>query len=129
VQSKKLTHGYRSLLGLALVVIFYLATTSREIPVVADVNDKVEHVFAFYVLALLADFSWPRSRFGPSKFWSLLGYGLGIEIVQYFLPYRELSLFDLSGDAAGLLLYGLTVPLIKKFFWLKGRWDGEGPSS
>lgn len=127
MQPKRITRWYRILLATSLVVIFYLATTSREIPVVEDVNDKVEHVFAFAVLALLADFSWPRSEFGAAKVFFLLAYGLAIEITQYFLPYREFSLFDLGADGAGLLLYGLMVPLLMKVNWLNGRWRKEGP--
>ena len=127
MQQKKVTRWYRLLLAIALSVIFYLATTDREIPGVEDINDKVEHVFAFSVLALLADFSWPQSGFGAVKFLSLLAYGGSIEITQYFIPYRECSLFDLGADAAGLLLYGLMVPLLMKVNWLKGRWRDEKP--
>lgn len=125
----KITRWYRFVLAVALSVIFYLATTDLEVPGVEDVNDKVEHVAAFAVLALLADFSWPRSGFGAAKALFLLGYGLAIEITQYFLPYREFSLFDLAADAAGLLLYRLAVPLLMKIFWLKERWEGERPSA
>lgn len=121
------TRRYRILLAAALCVISYLSTTSLEVPVVGDVNDKLEHVFAFSVLALLADFSWPESGFGAVKFLSLLAYGGAIEITQYFIPYRECSLFDLGADAAGLLLYGLTVPLLMKVNLLKGRWRDEKP--
>jgi VanZ family protein len=127
VQQKRVTRWYRLLLAISLGVIFYLATTDREIPGVEDVNDKVEHVFAFSILALLADFSWPESGFGAVKILSLLAYGLAIEITQYFIPYRECSLFDLGADAVGLLLYGLMVPLLMKVNWLKGRWRDEKP--
>ena len=57
----------------------------------------------------------------------MLSYGLAIEIIQYFLPYRECSLFDLGADAAGLFLYRLSVPLLMKMDRMKGRWRGEGP--
>ncbi|HSB34286.1 MAG TPA: VanZ family protein [Nitrospirota bacterium] len=121
------TRRYRILLAMALCVISYLSTTTLEVPVVQEVNDKLEHVLAFSVLALLADFSWPESGFGAAKILSLLAYGLAIEITQYFIPYRECSLFDLGADAAGLLLYGLMVPLLMKVNLLKGRWRGEKP--
>jgi VanZ family protein len=123
VQTKKTTQGYRFLLAVGLAVTSYLALTSREIPVVEDVNDKVEHVLAFCALALLADFSWPHSGFGAAKIISLFGYGLTIEIVQYFLPYRTFSLLDLSVDALGLFLYRLAVPALKIFFLFRSRWQ------
>ena len=112
---------YRLTLAATLIVISYLATTSRHIPVVDKVNDKVNHTLAFYALGLLADFSWPRSGFGTPKVFSLLGYGLVIEIIQYFLPYRTFSLFDLGADAVGLFLYAVSIPLLKNLYPLSER--------
>ena len=113
----------RLLLIVAGTVILYLATTSRMIPVVEDINDKAEHGIAFYVLALLADFSFPQNGFGRAKALSLLGYGLAIEIIQYFLPYRSFSLIDLGADAVGLVIYGVSLPMLKRMPLLKKRWD------
>ena len=128
MQTQKATLGFRFLLAAAFIAISYLATTSSSIPGVEDVNDKIEHAFAFFTLALLADFSWPESRFGPRKFLSLLGYGLAIEITQYFLPTRTCSLFDLGADAVGLSLYWLAIPVLKKIPPLSLRWkDGNRP--
>lgn len=107
----------------------YLATTRLNIPIAANLNDKVSHILAFYVLALLIDFSFPRRRFDFSKAMTLLSYGLLIECVQYFLPYRTFSLFDLSADAVALLAYQFSLPALKCIPWLRWRWDipkGEG---
>ncbi len=112
MEKKNLILISRLLLIAALSAIFFLATTRIEIPVVDSINDKVEHVFAFFVLALLVDQSWPRSRLNATKVFFLLGYGLAIEIVQYFLPYRTFSLWDLAADGTGILLYRFTSPLI-----------------
>jgi VanZ family protein len=128
LQIQKTTLIFRSLLAVSIIAISYLATTSRSIPVVREVNDKIEHAFAFFTLALLVDFSWPQSSFGPRKALSLLGYGLAIEITQYFLPYRSCSLFDLGADAVGLSLYWLAIPVLKNIRPLGLRWkDGNGP--
>jgi VanZ family protein len=112
---------YRLTLAAALVVITYLATTSRHVPVVDDVSDTVKHILGFYALGLLADYSWPNSGFRAPKVLSLLGYGLAIEIIQYFLPHRTFSLFDLGADAAGLLIYAASVPLLKNLYPLSER--------
>ena len=117
--------AFRSALGAAIIVVAYLATTPLHVPLVENVNDKVNHVLAFFVLGLLADFSFPERGFGASKILALLGYGLLIEVVQYFLPYRSFSLYDLAADAVGLALYGCAVPAIKKLPWLRGRWQGQ----
>ena len=101
----------RVLLIAALLAISFLATTQRTIPVAGEMNDKVNHVLAFFVLALLIDLSFPAWTF-RTKVVMLIGYGLSIEIVQSYLPYRSCSLFDLGADAIGLALYGICQPAL-----------------
>lgn len=101
---KNTTTVYRTLLVLTLAAISFLATTS-ETSAAEALNDKVSHVLAFFVLAVLIDGSWPSSRFGAMKFLSLLGYGLFIEMMQHFLPRRSASFMDLAADVIGILLY------------------------
>jgi len=114
---------YRFALGAAFCAITYLALTSKDIPVAGNINDKINHLAAFYTLALLVDFSWPKSGFRAAKACSLLGYGLAIEIVQYFLPYRSFSLFDLGADAVGMFIYVLSIPLLRKIYPLSRRFE------
>jgi VanZ family protein len=123
VQTRKTTLIFRALFIAALVVTTALATTSRSIPGVEDINDKVNHVFAFFTLALLSDFSRPESRFDARKIIFLLGFGLAIEITQSFLPYRSCSMFDLGADAVGLFLYRTSIPFLMKIRPLKQRWE------
>jgi hypothetical protein len=67
--------------------------------------DKANHVLAFCVMAALADGGYPgRDRELP-RWGLLLGYGLVIELVQWQLPYRELSWLDLVANVVGVLLY------------------------
>lgn len=113
---------YRLLLVIAMVVISWLATTSRHVPVVEHVNDKINHFTAFFTLALLLDFSFPAAGYGMPKALPLFCYGLLIEVVQYFLPHRTFSLFDLGADAAGLFVYWLMVPVLKHAPVLRERW-------
>ncbi len=114
----------RVALAVAVIAILHLATTQRNYPVIEDVNDKVSHVLAFAALALLADFSFPRNRFGFAKVASLLAFGLLIEVVQYFLPYRESSVFDWIADAVGVGIYVLFIPLLRRLPYVRGRWRG-----
>lgn len=113
---------FRVALSITLLVILYLATTQRSYPVVEDINDKVSHVLAFGALAFLGDFSYPNGQFGLKKFFWLLGYGLLIEFIQYFLPYREASLFDLVADGVGLAIYWATYRYLKYVPILRLRW-------
>lgn len=104
----------RIALAAAFAGITILATTPLSYPVVSGVNDKFTHVLAFFVLALLADFSFPEKEFAIAMVLALLGYGLAIEIIQYFLPHRMFSLLDLAADAAGIGLYRIFSPVLKK---------------
>jgi VanZ family protein len=96
---------FRIALTTALLGIGYLATTPMTYPVVSSINDKVEHLVAFLLLAFLGDFAFPRYAWSWRKYLPLMGYGLLLETIQYFLPFRSFSLADLLADAIGLALY------------------------
>lgn len=106
--------AFRGVFVFTLLVVSYLAFAPQPAVGPPLVSDKIQHAFAFYVLAGLLDFSWPQHPFGLRKFLGLLAYGLAIECVQYFLPYRESSVFDLLADAAGQLLYVASIPLLRR---------------
>lgn len=112
---------FRVTLAVALVVTMYVATTQQELPVIDNTNDKLKHILAFYVLAFLADFSVPPVRFNLSKGLSILGYGLLIETIQYFLPHREFSLHDLAADGVGITTYVLSQSTLKRFYFPRPR--------
>lgn len=93
-------------LGVCVLAITYLALAPLDqVPVTS--NDKLNHILAFGVLAWLAETSYPGRSLAPYRWAALLGYGLLIEVVQGFLPFRDFSLADLAADAAGILLYTL----------------------
>jgi len=105
---------FRILLAAAVSGVLILATTPLDYPVISGINDKLNHIFAFFILALLSDFSFPAQKFNLCILLLLLGYGVIIEIIQYFLPFRTFSLFDVAADAIGLGLYKIFFPLLKK---------------
>jgi VanZ family protein len=116
---------FRLTLVAMLLVITYLATTHIHYPVIEDINDKAGHLLAFYVLALLTDFSFPDSRLNLPKTALLLGYGLLIEIIQYFLPGRLCSVYDLTADVLGIMIYWASLPALKYVPLLRRRWKTE----
>jgi VanZ family protein len=122
---RNLVVAFRLALIAALAVITHLATTRLNYPVVQELNDKLSHIFAFYVLALLTEFSFPKRRFGSSQVLVLMGYGLLIEIVQYFLPYRTFSLYDWAADGIGLAIYWFSRPALRHVPMLRRRWPLE----
>jgi VanZ family protein len=121
---------FRSLFAVTFVAVAYLSLTPvPEMENLQRISDKVQHASAFCVLAFLLDFAAPRSAFGLRKFLTLMAYGIAIECVQYFLPYREFSLLDMLADAAGLLLYMASVPLLKYMPVLQRRWQQQARGS
>ena len=117
----------RILLVAMAALVAHLATTDQSYPVASDVPDTVNHVLAFGALALLADFSFPATRFGAAKVLPLLAYGALIEVVQSFLPYREASLADLAADATGIAIYAVAMPLVLRAPFLRALSGMRGP--
>ena len=105
--------GARLALGLALLIITSMALTPTPGEVQQSVNDKLGHAMAFLLLAFLSHASWPAIRFGWQQAGALLGYGLALEVIQYFIPNRYFSLLDLAADLAGIVLYILLIPFIR----------------
>jgi VanZ family protein len=114
--------AWRTLFVAALLVSTYLALIPVVSPAIASWNDKIVHASGFVVLAFLADFSFPRIRYGAAKFLSLLAYGVALEIGQHFLPPRSFSVADMVADAAGLAAYGFALPLLRYVPILSSRW-------
>lgn len=95
----------------ALACIEYLATTTRQIEVIAHSWDKLNHLVAFAVLYLLLS-----AAFGHLKIWCrvmlLMAFAVQIEIVQHFIPGREFSLLDIVADGVGIAIgWGINVQL------------------
>jgi VanZ family protein len=91
-------------LAVCVLAIAYLAFAPLDQAVGAP-SDKLNHILAFAVLSWLAEGSFPGDRRAPIRWTLLMTYGLVIEIVQAFLPYREFSLLDVAADGMGILLY------------------------
>lgn len=93
---------FRILLTAAVSGILFLATIPLACSIVCDINDKLNHVAAFFVLAFLADYSFPETKNRWALIFSLLGYGISIEVIQFFLPWRMFSVLDVAADALGI---------------------------
>lgn len=106
ISQSQLVWLFRVALLLNIAAITFLALTSVSIKPAQLSSDKVNHCFAFFVLAFCIDNAFPRLRFLLVKLWPLLAYGIGIEIVQRLVA-REFSLLDFGADMLGILLYWL----------------------
>jgi hypothetical protein len=94
--------------GFALCVlgILWLALDPQPITTAALFDlDKLNHLAAFMVLALLLDYSFPLSERFWLKWLPLLGFGALIELLQLLGGYRLFEWGDILADASGLIVY------------------------
>lgn len=80
----------------------------KSLPLRILFNDSFLHFISFGLLAGLlcsAFFFSTRHRLSIPFIGSIsMAYGLFIEILQYFLPYRSFSIYDLAADALGIAI-------------------------
>ena len=88
-----------------MVLGIWVATKKLDFPPDVNLNDKVIHAVVFFGFALLVDLASSRKPFWLWKGLPLLVYGIGIEVVQYFAPFRSFSVADMVADFAGILIY------------------------
>ena len=109
--------NYRFALAICITAISFLAfapLTAEALPS----YDKLNHIFAFFVLAWLAEGAYPGPARTLPRSGLLVFYGLLIEMIQYHLPYRYFSLLDLAADIGGILVYSVLVYLATKLGWI-----------
>ena len=94
---------YKILFYITVVVVLILAL----IPHGKDVmpNDKLLHIFAFFVLSLELNRASSTIRHRLRNIGALLAFGIFIELVQSLTPAREASLNDVIADLVGILLF------------------------
>jgi VanZ family protein len=105
----------KALFWLACLVITALSLSPIEMLAapIFDWWDKAQHASAFLVLTCLGSFAYPK---WPWRiFLGLLGFGILIEVMQYFTGYRFAELNDFLADLTGVTL-GTAV------MWLAEKW-------
>ncbi len=110
-----ISYWSRRLFFVTLLTIFYLAF-APHVDVGPDFEqaDKLKHAAAFVVLTLLYGFGF-GGKWLKIFGWMLL-IGCFIEIVQYFLPYRDASILDIIADSIGIIIGNL----VRENFPIKG---------
>jgi VanZ family protein len=92
------------LLVLAIAIILWLALHPSP-PITGLQLDKLNHLAAFFVLAVLTEYAFPTLTAVALKLLPLLGFGMLIEVLQYWVGYRYFEWLDVVADLAGLLLF------------------------
>jgi VanZ family protein len=98
-----------------MVLGIWVATIKLEIPPGVSISDKLIHILVFFGFALLLDLAISRQPFWLWKGLPLLFYGIGIEVLQYFTPFRSFSILDMVADFSGIFLYFMVKALIIYF--------------
>lgn len=102
----------------ALILCFAIVPSPE--PQVMPDQDKFDHILAFFAFAVTLRFARPRLRLG----WVMMlavAYGAGIEVMQTYIPGRDVSGWDVLADGIGGAL-GCLVPA-RIWAWLR-----HGPS-
>ena len=107
--------GLKMFLFLVLVMVTWQALSPQPAEATQLINDKLGHALVFLFLAIITDHAYATTAFNWKKTAWLMGYGIAIECIQYFVPGRDFSLLDIAADASGLIIYFLlTKSLIQR---------------
>jgi VanZ family protein len=105
----------RVLLVLSILAISFLATTETNPVWQSLIDDKLLHFLCFAYLTTIFKFA----QFIDQDFWLyviVFAYGILIEIVQMYLPYRSFEFLDIFADFMGILCAGFFLKLAKDLY-------------
>ena len=108
---------------ITVIFILYKALTpSTQNPFFDfDHADKVLHALAFFVLSFLLNRSSSSISKRIRNMFSLLAFGILIEILQSFTGYRTVSIGDVLADLIGILLFQLSYSFLKAWQLLRRK--------
>ena len=95
-------YSFRLILVISILLISILSIQEIEIQSSVSFSDKLLHFFCFLYLTIL---SW-LSRIISTELWLyviVLAYGILIEIIQIYIPYRSFEFLDIFADFLGIL--------------------------
>ena len=93
----------RGALWASLLLVAYLSLMPYDGNLLDNQRDKLAHLMVYAALTVLAYLAYQR----VAMLWlvaALLMYSVGLEVGQYFVPGRFLSLADVIANILGLLL-------------------------
>ncbi|WP_374086357.1 VanZ family protein [Methylomicrobium lacus] len=96
------TGRWRFIFWTSLIAILFLALMPAGPEMPTTGWDKLNHLLAFAVLAVLGRRGYPGRK--PAVFIGLLFYAGLIEVLQSFTPYRFAEWADLFADGLGLII-------------------------
>ena len=107
--------SFRIILGISVVLISTLSMQEIEVQSSVNFSDKVLHFLCFLYLTTVA---W-LSRIISKEFLLyviVLAYGILIEIVQIYIPYRSFEFLDIFADFLGVLAGKFFISFFKDLY-------------
>ncbi len=95
----------RTTILVLMAVGAWVASIQINFPETFSLGDKAIHAIVFFGFAVLMDLSSSRKPFWLWKGLPLVIYGFGIELMQYFIPFRDFSWLDLLANISGIMAY------------------------
>jgi len=108
-------YSSRLILGISIVIISILSIQEIDFQSSVNLSDKLLHLFCFLYLTII---SW-LSRIIYKELWLyviVLAYGILIEIVQIYIPYRSFEFLDIFADFLGILAGSLFINFFKYLY-------------
>ena len=107
--------SFRIILVISISIISILST--QEVNIESSVNflDKVLHFLCFSYLTLITWLSQILNK-DLHVYVIVLAYGILLEIVQRFLPYRSFEYLDIFADFVGIIAGFIIIKIFKNFY-------------
>ena len=112
-----MTLALRATFFISIILIFYLslipASELEFFNALSFIGDKISHGIIFFYIALLGMFCNFKIK-NHILIAIIFSFGLTIEIVHYFHPFRYFELADLLANFLGIILARLIYYSLKK---------------
>ena len=107
--------SFRIALGISILFVTALSVQEIDIQSSVSLSDTFLHFSCFFYLTIL---SW-LSRIIYKELWLyviVLAYGILIEIVQIYIPYRSFEFLDIFADFLGILAGSFLINFFKDLY-------------
>ena len=107
--------SFRIILGISVFIITTLSIQEVNNEFSVNSLDKVLHFLCFSYLTLITWLSRILNK-DLHVYVIVLAYGILIEIVQRFLPYRSFEYLDIFADFVGVIAGLIIIKILKNFY-------------
>ena len=107
--------SFRIILSISIILVSILAVQDVDVESSINLSDKLIHFSCFFYLTIIAWLSRIMHK-EFSLYVIVLAYGILIEIVQIYIPYRSFEFLDIFADLTGILVGSLFINFFKDLY-------------